>query len=260
MFYAQVACTGFWNFHHYSSWRELLVTDMIRKDVFWNGKDGIYVLILGKPLVGRPIAIEQVNAPPMTSRLGCGSSILAPTWWMSGRRINAATVWEMKVAMTSISDPKTRRTLYRLKPSTRSVISSATVSNKPEDSTALPRQSPPAARMMMVQRKLLKSSFVSMPVPKNTTSGIMAITPISPKVFSSWWLTHHRTMVSNVMNVINHCTPVYLSFTDRMGTMTVPRPGRNVTSRIIHIRKIEMIQTGREIKNHVPQLIAGDMF
>lgn len=104
---------------------------------------------------------------------------------MSGRIINAATVWEMKVAMTRISAPKTTRTLYRLKSATNSVIAPATVSNRPEDSTALPRQRPPAARMMMVQRKLLKSSFVSMPVPKNRTSGIMAMTPISPKVFSS---------------------------------------------------------------------------
>lgn len=118
--------------------------------------------------------------------------------------MSAATVWEMNVAMTRIKAAKTTRTLYSSKSATRSVIAPATVRSRPEDSTALPRQSPPAARMMIVQRKLLKSSLVRIPVPKKTTSGMMAMTPMSPKVLSSWWLTHHRTMVRRVTSVINH--------------------------------------------------------
>lgn len=109
----------------------------------------------------------------------------APTWWTRGRKIKAATVWLMNVAMTSISAAKTTRTPYRLMPSTFSVTVAAIVCSKPDEETALPRESPPAARMMMVQRKLLKSSFVRIPVPKKATIGMIATTPISPKKCSS---------------------------------------------------------------------------
>ncbi|KAI6853352.1 SPX domain-containing protein [Hortaea werneckii] len=54
----------------------------------------------------------------------------------------------------------------------------AMVVRRPEEVTALPRARPPAARMMMVQRKLLKSSLVRMPVPKKARRGKMAMTPI----------------------------------------------------------------------------------
>jgi hypothetical protein len=50
----------------------------------------------------------------------------------------------------------------------------AMVWRRPEELTALPRARPPAARMMMVHRKLLKSSLVRMPVPKNRTIGMIA--------------------------------------------------------------------------------------
>ncbi len=50
------------------------------------------VLILGNPLVGKPIAAEHINALPMTNRFGCGSAIPAPTVCTRGRIINAATV------------------------------------------------------------------------------------------------------------------------------------------------------------------------
>ncbi len=91
--------------------------------------------------------------------------------------------------------------------------------------TAFPKDRPPAARMMIVQRKLLKSSLVRIPVPKKRIRGMMAMTPISPKSQSSWVLKHQRTIVPNVTSEINHCTPEYLSFTGRMGTIDVPRPG-----------------------------------
>ena len=143
------------------------------------------LLMFGKPLVGRPMAAEHINAEPMTNKFGCGSFMPAPTWWTRGRKIKAATVWLMNVAMTSINAAKTIRTPYKLIPSTFSVTVAAMVCSKPEEETALPRESPPAARIMMVQRKLLKSSFVKMPVPKNATIGMMATTPISPKTFSS---------------------------------------------------------------------------
>ena len=68
------------------------------------------LLILGNPLVGKPIAAEHMSAEPMTSRFGCGSFIPAPTWCTNGRIIRAATVWLMKVAMTRINAAKTTRT------------------------------------------------------------------------------------------------------------------------------------------------------
>ena len=140
--------------------------------------------MFGKPLVGRPIAAEHINAEPKTSKFGCGSAIPAPTWCTRGRKIRAATVWLIKVAITRINAAKTTSTPYRLMPSTFSVTVAAMVCRSPEDETAFPRDNPPAARMMIVQRKLLKSSFVRMPVPKKATIGMMATTPISPKTFS----------------------------------------------------------------------------
>lgn len=55
------------------------------------GKEG-HLLMLGKPLVGRPMAAEHIRALPMTSRFGCGSVIPAPTVCTKGKMINAATV------------------------------------------------------------------------------------------------------------------------------------------------------------------------
>lgn len=126
--------------------------------------------------------------------------------------------------------------------------------------TAFPRQRPPAARMMMVQRKLLKSSLFRMPVPKKSTMGMMAITPMSPKTCSSWWLAHHRPIVVRVTMVMKYWTPVNLSFTGLMGTMVVPRPGWNVATSKPQIRRIEIMQTGSAIKNQVPQLGPGCIF
>ena len=91
----------------------------------------------------------------------------------------------MNVAMTSISAAKTTKTPYMLMPSIFSVTVAAIVCNNPDEDTALPRESPPAARMIMVHRKLLKSSFVRIPVPKNATIGMIATTPMSPKKFSN---------------------------------------------------------------------------
>lgn len=70
-------------------------------------------------------------------------------------------------------------------PSTLLDTISATVCSKPDDLTALPRDNPPAASMMIVQGKLLKSSLVRMPMPKKRTMGMIAITPISPKMPSN---------------------------------------------------------------------------
>ena len=109
----------------------------------------------------------------------------APTSATSGRIISAATVWLMKVATTRHRAVNTTRTPYKLMPSTFSVMVFAMVSKRPEDETALPRERPPAARIIIVQRKLLKSSFVRIPVPKKRTIGMMATTPMSPKTFSS---------------------------------------------------------------------------
>jgi hypothetical protein len=114
--------------------------------------------------------------------------------------------------------------------------------------------------MMMVQRKLLKSSLVSMPLPKKRTIGMIAMTPMSPNTVSSWWLKHHRIIVVSVVRITNHCVPVKRSLTDRMGTIVVPRLGLNVISRIAHIMRIERTQTGIEMKNQVPQLIGGYIF
>ena len=65
------------------------------------------VLILGNPLVGSPIAALHINAPPITKRFGCGSSIPMPTLYTSGKMMSAATVCEMNVATTRIKEAKT---------------------------------------------------------------------------------------------------------------------------------------------------------
>ena len=99
--------------------------------------------------------------------------------------IKAATVWLIKVATTRINAANTTKTPYKLSPSTFAVMAFAMVWSKPEESTALPRERPPAARIIIVQRKLLKSSLVKIPVPKNSTMGMIATTPMSPKTLSS---------------------------------------------------------------------------
>jgi len=67
-------------------------------------------VMLGKPEVGKPMAAEAINTLPMTSKLGCGSAMLAPTCCTSGSTISAATVCEMKVATTPIRAAKTQST------------------------------------------------------------------------------------------------------------------------------------------------------
>ena len=99
--------------------------------------------------------------------------------------MSAATVWLIKVATTKIKPAKTTSTPYKLMSCTLLVMDSAIVCSRPEELTAFPRDRPPAARMMIVQRKLLKSSLFKMPVPKKSTIGIIAMTPISPKIGSS---------------------------------------------------------------------------
>lgn len=141
--------------------------------------------MLGNPLVGKAMAALHIKTPAITSKFGWGSSSLLPTSYTRGRMMSAATVWLMNVAMTKIKDEKTTRIAYRLSSCTRTVMASVTVCRRPDELTALPRDRPPAARMMIVQGKLLKSSFVRIPTPKKRTIGMMAMTPMSPKTFSS---------------------------------------------------------------------------
>ncbi len=218
------------------------------------------LLIFGKPEVGNPIAAQAISTEPMIRRFGCGSLIPSPTSFTNGKMMRAATVWLMNVATTAISAAKTHIIPYRLRPSTFCVMLLAMVCNRPELLTALPSAKPPAARIIIVQRKLLKSSFVKMPVPKNSTIGIIAMTPISPKKPSSWWLKHHRTMVARVTIVMNHWIPVNLSFIGRIGMMVVFRPGRKVTRRRSQMSRIVMIHTGRAMKNQIPHPGCGCMF
>lgn len=63
-----------------------------------------------------------------------------------------------------------------------------------------------------------------------------------------------------VTMLMKYWTPENLSFTGRMGTMVVSRPGWNVTTRRPQISKIEIMQTGSAMKNHVPQLTLGWIF
>ena len=160
--------------------------------------------MLGNPLVGRPIAAEHTSTLAITSRFGCGFCIFIPTFCTSGSTISAATVWLIKVATQRMSDANEIRTTYRPNPPMRAVMPSAIVCSKPELVTALPRARPPAARMMIVQRKLLKSSLVKMPVPKKRAMGMMAMTPMSPKTGSSRCETHQRAMVMMVTIMMNH--------------------------------------------------------
>ena len=165
----------------------------------------------------------------------------------------------MNVATTVIRPANTIMTPYSDMPSTEEVMDSAMVCRRPDELTALPNDRPPAARMMMVQRKLLKSSFVKMPVPKNRTRGMMATTPISPKMGSSWCDTHHSAMVTSVTILMNHCVPVNLSFRGRIGTISLSPTLKLKRSRV-QIKRIEMMQTGSATKNHTPQEGSGDIF
>ena len=140
--------------------------------------------MFGNPLVGNPIAALAMSTLAMTRRLGCGFCMFWPTDWTKGSTISAATVWLIKVATTKIKAQNTSTTLYKLMSCTDWVMEWAMVCSNPDELTDFPRDKPPAARMMMVHRKLLKSSFVRMPVPKNRTSGMMAMTPISPNTGS----------------------------------------------------------------------------
>lgn len=181
-------------------------------------------VIFGKPLVGKPIAALHINTEAITSKFGCGCGIPLPTLCTSGRKMSAATVCDMNVATTNMMAANVISTPYKDRFSTRAVICSASVFNRPEDLTAFPNERPPAARMMMVQRKLLKSSFVRMPVPKNKASGMIAITPMSPSA-GSWCEKHHNAIVMSVTTLINHWIPVKGSLMERIGTIFVPLDG-----------------------------------
>lgn len=64
-----------------------------------------------------------------------------------------------------------------------------------------------------------------------------------------------------VTMLMNHWTPVNLSFIGRMGTMVVLcLPGWKVARRRSQMRRMEMMQTGRATKNHAPQPGSGRMF
>lgn len=146
---------------------------------------GCDLLIFGNPDVGNPIAALAIRTEPMTSKFGCPFSIPFPTCATNGRMMSEATVWLMKVATTAMRAAKTHITPYVLRCPTSSVMLVAMVCSRPELFTAFPNARPPAARMMMVHKKLLKSSLVKIPVPKNRAIGMIAMTPMSPKTLSS---------------------------------------------------------------------------
>lgn len=87
MFNLQIPLAGLRILHHDSRCMVRQSPIPVRRE----RKDG-HLLILGKPLVGRPMAAEHIRALPMTSKFGCGSVIPAPTVCTKGRMINAATV------------------------------------------------------------------------------------------------------------------------------------------------------------------------
>ena len=67
-------------------------------------------------------------------------------------------------------------------------------------------------------------------------------------------------MVTSVTALMNHCTPEKESFMGRIGTMLVPLPGWKVRRRSNQMRRMETMQTGRAMKNQMPQEGAGRMF
>ena len=67
-------------------------------------------------------------------------------------------------------------------------------------------------------------------------------------------------MVTTVTPLMNHCTPVNLSFIGRIGTIVVPFPGWKVIRSSTQIRRMEIMQTGRATKNQTPQLGWGRIF
>jgi len=142
---------------------------------------------------------------------------------------------------------------------TRALTNPAMVWSRPDESTALPRARPPAARMIMVHGKLLKSSLVRIPVPKNNTIGIKAMTPMSPKTDSSDLEAHQRPIVMRVTTITKICVAVVRSLMDRIGAIEVPWDGLNVTSNRSQMRRMDTTPTGMTMKNHCGHVGAGVM-
>jgi hypothetical protein len=88
-----------------------------------------------------------------------------------GTSSTAAIVCEMNVATTRPMASRLKSTFQIGMPCTMSWMSASSDSSRPLDVTALPSAMPPMARKTMVQRKLLKSSLVRIPVPKKSTMG-----------------------------------------------------------------------------------------
>ncbi|KAK5635887.1 hypothetical protein RRF57_011599 [Xylaria bambusicola] len=91
------------------------------------------------------------------------------------------------------------------------------------------------------------------------TMGRMAMTPIWPNVASSAWLAHQRPMVAKQMKETNHCKPVNSSLTERIGMMTVPLPGLNVSNSRTQMRKSDTMPTGMTMNSHWPHVGGGSM-
>ena len=106
-------------------------------------------------------------------------------------------------------------------------------------------------------------TFFNTPVEKNASTGISAITPISPTHRSMLCSTHHNPMVTMHTKVTHHCSTVNFSLVGLIPLISISpspsgqRSGWYESSRRPQMRMMEMKETGRATPNHDPHPI-GD--
>lgn len=207
----------------------------------------------GNPEVGKAMAPEHKSAVSMTNRFECLTfpGKFSPISFIKGAMIIAATVWETKVAMVMMMNPKSK-TITKIGWSSIIVlICEAMVTKSPELMTALPKVVPPIAKTTIVHKKLLKSSLVNNPVPNKATIGKIEMIPISPKIPFRVLAKHHRTMVTQVTITMYHCLTVKGSETGWIfKILTVGSIGK-LNKRMTQIPKMQSTDTGMATINHV---------
>mmetsp|Transcript_18594 Transcript_18594/g.46062 ORF Transcript_18594/g.46062 Transcript_18594/m.46062 type:complete len:136 (-) Transcript_18594:390-797(-) len=129
----------------------------------------------------------------------------------------APTVCDIKVVETNIKKEEMHSVCQGLSDlySMKKAILSAKESSNPEDLMDSPKARPPIARKTTPHKKLLRSSFDKMPVPKKTMKGIMPKTPISPVTPESVTLEHQSNTTPIVTDKTKYCSPDRGSDADR---------------------------------------------
>lgn len=106
-------------------------------------------------------------------------------------------------------------------------------------------------------------TFFRTPVEKNATTGIRAMTPMSPTYSSISCSTHHKAMVTRHTKDTQYCLSENGSLVERIGRISMSpspsgdRAGWYETRRSHQIKTIETAETGRATANHDAQLTLG---